>query len=144
MSQYDITKSRVWQWIIIILILSAVAGGYFYLKSKAAQTTVDNISLVGFWSFEDGSGTVATDFSGSGKTGTLTGGPTWVDGKIGKALSFSGSGQYVDMGTSPITGTNAFTLSSWITNQSIIALICGVTEVLRVRWLQCLICNSSH
>ena len=36
-------------------------------------------SLVGYWSFEEGSGTVAHDRSGYGNDGTLIGDPLWVD-----------------------------------------------------------------
>lgn len=35
--------------------------------------------LVGYWDFDDGAGTVATDLSGYGNHGTLVGGPTWVE-----------------------------------------------------------------
>jgi len=34
-------------------------------------------ALVGYWRFEEGSGTVAADSSGKGNTGTLTNTPTW-------------------------------------------------------------------
>jgi hypothetical protein len=46
--------------------------------------------LVGWWKFDEGSGTVAYDSSGNGNDGNLTNGPTWTTGKIGGALSFDG------------------------------------------------------
>ncbi len=48
---------------------------------------------------DDGSGTTATDES-NGNNGTLTNGPTWVDGLVsGKAVKFvHGSSQYIDAG----------------------------------------------
>ena len=46
--------------------------------------------LVGWWKFDEGSGTVAYDSSGNGNDGNLTNGPTWITGKIGGALSFDG------------------------------------------------------
>jgi prepilin-type N-terminal cleavage/methylation domain-containing protein len=51
--------------------------------------------LVGYWSFDEGTGTIAYDLSGYGNNGTLVNGTTWVDGKIGKALSFDGSDDYL-------------------------------------------------
>jgi hypothetical protein len=56
--------------------------------------------LVGWWRFDEGSGTVASDSSGYGKDGTLlpTGSePQWVDGKYGNALSFDGINDYVEI-----------------------------------------------
>jgi hypothetical protein len=46
--------------------------------------------LVGYWKFDMGTGSTAVDSSGHGYDGTITD-PTWVDGKIGKALDFNGS-----------------------------------------------------
>jgi hypothetical protein len=60
-------------------------------------------SLVGWWKFDEGSGTTAADATGNGSTGTLTdtggqGLPTWnAVGKIGGDLRFghddAGGGQ---------------------------------------------------
>ena len=56
--------------------------------------------LVGYWSFNEGSGTIAGDSSGNGNTATLVNGPTWIaSGAIAGALSFDGiddcaAGQY--------------------------------------------------
>ena len=58
-------------------------------------------SLVGYWSFDEGSGNIAKDYSGNNNHGTLysstticsnpptSGCPQWVDGKVGKALQFT-------------------------------------------------------
>src|SRR3989344_2491526 len=74
-----------------------------------------NLGLVGYWSMNEGTGTVAGDGSGNGNRGTLTGGPTWVDGKRGKALSFDGGDDKVNAGTgSSLNVTGAFTASAWI------------------------------
>lgn len=72
--------------------------------------------LIGYWSFDEGSGSVATDTSGYGNNGTLQGGPTWVTGKIGKALQFDGVDDYIDCGagTSLHLDGNSFTIAAWI------------------------------
>jgi hypothetical protein len=53
---------------------------------------------VGYWKFDENTGTSAADLSGNGYTGTLTNGPTWTTGKYGKALNYNGVNQYVNMG----------------------------------------------
>jgi len=55
------------------------------------------VNLVGYWKFDEGSGTTANDSSGHGNNGTLIGGPTWVDGVVGKCLSFDGVNDYVEI-----------------------------------------------
>ena len=45
--------------------------------------------LVGWWKFDEGSGTVAYDSSGNGNDGNLELGATWTDGIIGNASLLS-------------------------------------------------------
>ncbi|MCX8016044.1 MAG: prepilin-type N-terminal cleavage/methylation domain-containing protein [Patescibacteria group bacterium] len=75
----------------------------------------NNSGLVGYWSFDEGSDTIAYDYSGNNNHGTLYNGPQWVNGKIGKALSFDGMDDYVDCGTSTVfdMNTNDFTIAVW-------------------------------
>jgi|SRR5438128_7948295 len=47
--------------------------------------------LVGYWSFDDGTGTIASDSSGNGNTAILVNGPIWTSGEIAGALSFTES-----------------------------------------------------
>jgi len=74
----------------------------------------NNLGLTGYWSFNEGTSTQATDFSGRGNTGTLQSSPTWVNGKYANALSFSGS-NWVDATDqnyfSPLV--NDMTISVW-------------------------------
>jgi hypothetical protein len=69
--------------------------------------------LAGWWKLNEGTGTVAHDYSGNGNNGTLVNGPTWVAGNVWPyALSFNGTNQYVP-GTVlyfPVTQVN---LSGW-------------------------------
>ena len=76
----------------------------------------DRRGLVGHWSFEDATGTIATDFSGLGNSGTLTGmsNSNWVSGKFGKALNFTTSTEYVDAGNANSLKTNPATISFWV------------------------------
>lgn len=48
-----------------------------------ATLTVTGSGLVGYWTFNDGSGTTAADSSGNGLTASLVNGVSWVPGVIG-------------------------------------------------------------
>ncbi len=51
--------------------------------------------MIGYWPFDDGSGTTADDLSGNGNNGVLINGPSWIAGEINDALSFNGTSSYV-------------------------------------------------
>jgi hypothetical protein len=69
--------------------------------------------LVGYWPFDEGSGTIAKDYSGNGNNGTLVNGPTWTTGKVGGALSFDGVDDYVNVNNvNPFQGN--FTVALWL------------------------------
>lgn len=70
---------------------------------------------VAYWSFDEGTGDVASDDSGNGSDGRLRNGPTWVFGVHGMALSFDGLNDFVDMG-SPTTldDLGPMTVSLWM------------------------------
>jgi len=60
-----------------------------------STANADDPNLVGWWTFDEGEGTVAADLSGNGYDGTVIG-ATWVDGLHGGALDMAGVG-YVDV-----------------------------------------------
>lgn len=67
--------------------------------------------LVGYWPFEETSGTTAVDYSGNGKNGFCTNmgvSCSSTTGKVGNAFSFDGSNDYIDIGISglPISSSN--------------------------------------
>ena len=77
--------------------------------------------LVLHYKFDETSGTTATDSSGSGNTGTLTNmaGSEWTTGKVGGALDFDGTNDYVNLGSvasaDPLAlASSAFTMAAWI------------------------------
>ena len=70
--------------------------------------------LIGYWTFNEGSGTVAADTSGNGNDGTLYGNPNWVSGQLGGAIEFDGSDDYVGTGVSLLDNLSAFTMAGWI------------------------------
>jgi prepilin-type N-terminal cleavage/methylation domain-containing protein len=71
--------------------------------------------MVGYWSFDEGSGTTAYDRSGNNNNGTLINGPTWTQGKVSSALSFDGTSNYV-LVTNPSNNAlnpSYITISAW-------------------------------
>jgi len=79
---------------------------------------VDNLKdgLVASLSFDEKSGTLVKDDSGSGNNGQLMRQPKSIEGRMDGALSFDGSGQWVQVPNSPsldISG-DAITVSVWV------------------------------
>ncbi|HUT46727.1 MAG TPA: LamG domain-containing protein [Sedimentisphaerales bacterium] len=71
--------------------------------------------LIGYWNFDETSGTTAQDATGNGNDGTLNGDPQWAAGRLGGALEFDGEGDYVDIGNDPIFNiTDQITVACWI------------------------------
>lgn len=83
-----------------------------------------DMGLVGYWKFDEGSGSTAYDNSGNGGNGNLcTSGtcpgaspPSYVVGKVGPgALSFDGATNYVQtINTSNIPGSGDFSVNFWM------------------------------
>ena len=80
---------------------------------------LNEAGLVGYWKFDEGSGTTAYDSSGNNNNGIIYD-ATWTDGKYSKALSFDGVGDYVDMGDKPsLESMNQLTVEAWLEIQSL-------------------------
>ncbi len=71
-------------------------------------------SVVGWWKFDEGSGTTTLDSSGNGNDGTIYG-ATWIAGKYGNALQFDGVDDYVEVPYSSILDiSGTIEISAWI------------------------------
>jgi hypothetical protein len=111
--------------------LSFILALLLVLAPFMAQANIYGSSLVGWWTLDSnhygtGAGGVI-DSSGSGNNGTQVGTPTLVAGKLGQALSFNGTSQYVDTGSwsnsltsisvcawvKPTSGTRQDIVSKW-------------------------------
>jgi chitodextrinase len=95
------------------------AAGNVSAASSGLQVTTQNSNppdpdLVGHWTFDEMSGTTASDSSGSNH-GTVMNGAVWdAGGQIGGALNFDGSNDYVSLPNIINPSTTAFTASAWI------------------------------
>jgi len=89
----------------------------YVLALSVALTGTTNAELVGWWRFDEGSGTVAHDTSGNGNDGTFNGDPQWVSGFIGGALEFDGVDDYIAIGDLDLT--ESFTLIFWMRPSSL-------------------------
>ena len=75
--------------------------------------------LVGYWSFDEGQGTIAYDLSGYGNNGILykfnwTATSGWTTGKVGGALIFDGSNDYVGTINTVDLANKDFTMIAWV------------------------------
>ncbi len=103
------TQSSNGPWMLIAATFKAAVADD---APSALSKPPNNLGLVGYWSFNEGTGTVATDFSGNGKHGTISG-STWTNGKRSKALSFDGANDYVEPpGTLGLSAVRTY--SAWI------------------------------
>jgi hypothetical protein len=94
------------------------------LPASAATLTKPptNLGLVGYWSFNEGTSTVVTDFSGNGNNGTTTNmaNPAtatsgWNNGKRGNALNFDGVNDYASIPHSnSLEITGDITIAGWV------------------------------
>lgn len=89
--------------------------------SDARDYPIGASTLAGYWKFDEGSGTVASDSSGHASNGTLLNGPTWATGKFGKALNFPAGKSIVSVGAkASLANLNrtGFSVTAWINARS--------------------------
>ncbi len=71
-------------------------------------------SLIGKWSFDEGTGTTTADLSGQDHTATLMGAATWTaSGKEGAGLALDGTTGFADVGVNLIDTTHSFSVMCW-------------------------------
>ena len=89
-------------------------GGYVPITGFFA-ISIPDVSSIAHWPLDESSGTTAADISGS-NDGTLVNGPVWLPstGRIGGALEFDGSNDYVDIGTMDIPAGTGMTIAMWV------------------------------
>ena len=86
---------------------------FIFILASAGHTRGD---LVAHWTFDEGSGNVAHDISGNGNDGSFAGSPKWTNGKIGGALEFNGSSDYIEVPFSEslrVINQGDFSIAAW-------------------------------
>jgi hypothetical protein len=92
---------------ISLIVISLILTGQSSAK-------IDPKTCVGMWLFDEDKGDTAKDSSGNGNDGKITG-AKWVDGKFGKALSFNGTSDFVEIPHADIlTVDKEVTVTAWI------------------------------
>ena len=87
--------------------------------------------LVGYWTFDEGTGTVAYDSSGKGNDGAWSGASAhYAAGKVGSySASFDGTSNYVNCGNDASLDTkNVFSISFWIKGPAVNTMYAGLFD----------------
>jgi hypothetical protein len=114
-------KSTLYKFLFLVTLVFSCGSVQAAVLSKPAN----NLGLVAYWSFDEGTSTTAGDFSGNGNMGALTSmeNTDWVAGKRGKALDFDGSDEHISIPAQTQTAigalTHDFTVSAWINPDSL-------------------------
>ncbi|WKZ21454.1 MAG: Ig-like domain-containing protein [Candidatus Brocadiaceae baterium WH-1] len=92
---------------------NAMMADYTWGFTTAADGVMSGLQA--YYKFDEGTGTVATDSSGNNRNGTIHG-ATWTTGKIGGALSFNGTSNYVSV---PPLNYDEISVSAWFYRNSV-------------------------
>jgi hypothetical protein len=98
---------------LTVIIISVLFLSMFSIFAPHVKAT--GLPPVGYWKFDEGSGTVASDSSGNGNDGLING-VEWVNGISGSALRFRDPSTYVTLTRFPdgLEGNVEFTVSLWV------------------------------
>jgi hypothetical protein len=84
---------------------------YSYSPEFITPVEPSSAGLIGHWTFDSDT----QDYSGLGNHGTANGGPTYVVGQVGQAMSFDGIDDYVVIdGVAGDITSNDITLAAWV------------------------------
>ena len=99
--------------LLLLLVSSMLAVSTRLVKATGTGYTQPP-GLVGYWNFDQGSGTIAYDSSGYNNHGTIYG-ASWTSGKVNGALNFDGLNDYVDCGNNEtLDPTQGATIEAWV------------------------------
>lgn len=105
---------------VVSSVRTAAPGEALIKEWEKARPPVPSIpardtALVGWWTFDEGSGTTAADASPHRLNGALRNDPVWVAGKRRGALNFDGRDDHVEIGKDPrFYFQGPFTVAAWV------------------------------
>lgn len=92
-----------------------LSGGYVSQLQDSIELRLNSAQLKAGYQFDTDTGTQVYDSTISNSNGVMVNGPTWDAGKIGRAVKFDGTNDYVDMGSPSSTNiTGDLTVSAWV------------------------------
>ncbi len=110
-----LVKGKTYYWRVDEFDGAARYKGDVWSFTVMPDIAVTDPNLIGRWTFDEGAGAVAVDWSGHNNHGKIEGNPQWVDGYDGGALKFDGTGDLVNCGNQPsLTITGNITIMCWI------------------------------
>ncbi|MEM8944055.1 MAG: LamG domain-containing protein [Planctomycetota bacterium] len=91
----------------------------YYSRALDSHEIAEIYGLIGYWKFDETSGSIAVDSSGAGNDAALITSPTLgQDGayvpETNTGVELDGSSQYADSGTSLLNDLTEFTLAGWV------------------------------
>jgi hypothetical protein len=89
------------------------------IAAGAAAGVRDELHGGAFWPLDEGKGTNASDKGPNGRSLTLREGASWTPGVSGTALKFDGGGQYAQTEGPVLDTTKSYSVSAWVTLDSI-------------------------
>jgi hypothetical protein len=98
---------------LVYLMVAVFALSLTLEKSAYGFDPLNDPNLVGWWSFDEGEGTVAHDASGFGREGILLGGVTWAEGRFGNAVLLDGHSGHLSIPAFSLT-TDTITFAMWV------------------------------
>lgn len=106
---------------------------YLILLLSGAVNLMANAELVGYWSFDKAD--EANDLSGNGHDGIIRGNPKIIAGKMGEALEFNGSTDYVEILDTPaISELKALSMSAWINPTKLGSWVAVAEKGIHLNW----------
>ena len=104
----EATKKAI---VLGIIVLMVGVGVVQNIKTTAKVDPIEG--LVGYWNFNEGTGTIIHDSSGNGNNGTINGDSQWVNGVNGTGLLFNGE-DIVEISDNWILNPSQITICCWV------------------------------
>ena len=105
-----------------------IGAGYVAQLQKGMQLSVQPGGLIAQYPLDETTMPAIYDNSANLYDGTAVAAPTSVAGKLGTALSFNGTTQYVSLGSTGVMSGTAYTLEAWIKTSTNSASMAAITK----------------